>query len=191
MNDSELRDKLLSLENVTPALEERYRKEVTNMLEQPLTPLKRIGWIIGGLFALGLAITIPKWYMSLPLDASTAQRLMMGVVLVFVLCWIGIVVSVLKRGSENLKTHGAFEGWVAWGCLVIMMVYFLETGVSMDNPAKGNQKILCGLTFWLMFAIPLVIERHVKQSEQRLREQILRLELELARFLENGGEKHK
>ena len=155
------------------------------MIERRLTPAGRVVWACNAALSLGLVGLFVVLFLRLPSDAPMGARIGIGAGGAFALAWCILALGVARRGVHDLRFHGNLMSALIWGLNIILMTIFLYAGTSMPDAAKGSRVILFGLVFWSAFAIPTFIGRAVQQSELRLREHMLKLELELAQLAEN------
>lgn len=179
MNDR-FRDRLLKMEQVTPALRERYDKEIQAMLEKPLTGVCRwttLIWTVMGLGAAILGGTVAIIAPS-PLPLTGRIGLAAGALLGIGFAVMGL--RIVWRGSINLRTETAAYAALAWILPVILVTLLM---VSAPDSIVGLRRIICGLVFLVMGAMFLI--RHVvEQSELKTREKLLEIEYRLAELAE-------
>ncbi len=198
MSDPKLRDKLLELETVTPELEARYRKQMDAILERPLTPVTRIGTVVGLLMGIGFFVlwtTVAIAVTWLEPGFPVLGRMIFAAGALFGLAFAILSFSILKKGSINLRlwrnatlkqfrtVHPAAFG-LTWAFCVFITVACLMMGNQMEDAARGNQMILGGIVAMVLFGIPLMILSSATESELLLREKFLQLELHLAELRE-------
>ena len=197
MNDPRLRDRLLAQEAVTPELEARYREGMKAILERPLTPVLRVGWIISAAMGIGFLVlfsTVAFRVWPEP-EFPVLGKMMFSMGALFGLLWAIFGFIILKRGSANLRlwrnptirqlqTMPPAVAGMTWGFCVLIMVFCQMMGNDMPDAARGNQMILGGIVGMLLFGIPAMIMGHDTKSEILLREKFLELELELASIRE-------
>lgn len=198
MSDSKVRDKLLELETVTPELEAKYRTQMNAILERPLTPVSRIGAVIGLVMGIGFFLffsTVTVITFWLETGFPVIGRLIFAAGSLFGLASAILSVVILKRGSVNLRLwqnatlrqfrtmHPAAFG-LTWGFCVLLTVGSLMMGNQMVDPAQGNRVILGGIVAMVLFGIPAMILSAAAESELLAREKFLQIELRLAELRE-------
>ncbi len=198
MNDSKLRDKLLELETVTPELEAKYREQMNAILERPLTPVSRIGHVVGlamgiGFFVLFSTVTIVVTWLE-P-GFPVLGRIVFAVGALFGLAFAALSVAILRKGSISLQlwrnvtlkqfrtVHPAAFG-ITWTFCVFITVACQLMGSQMADTVRGNQMILGGIVAMVLFGIPITILSVATESELLLREKFLQIELHLAELRE-------
>jgi hypothetical protein len=193
MSSPKLRYSLTELETHSPDLEAEYRKKVEAMLEKRLTPVSRAAWIVAALMGVGFFLVFSRAAIlahSLPGFPCLGQ-IGFAVGAVFGLIWAVLGAVVVRRGSlsfspyksatlDQFLTMSPAAAGITWAFTVIMMVIFLMMGTSVTDGIKGTQMILGGVVGLLMFGIPALVIMHIQRSELRVREHLLRLELQLA-----------
>jgi hypothetical protein len=198
MHDPKLRDRLLELETVSPALEAKYRSQMNAILERPLTAVSRTSTLIGlvmgiGFFVLFSTVTIATFWLE-P-EFPIMGRIIFASGALFGLAFAVLSVLILRRGSINLRfwqnaslrqlrtMHPAAFG-LTWGFCVLLAVGSQMMGTQMADPARGNQMILGGIMAMVLFGIPVMILSAATESELLVREKFLQLELHLAELRE-------
>ena len=156
------------------------------MLERPVTRVRRALYIATIIILIAVAVHFVVLFVGLPVDAPVSIRVGLIMGFTFSLGGASFCAWILKRGSENIRTHTTFGGQLIWTFMVFVMVLFMLLGGFTEDAAKGTRLILIGLAFWSMFAIPQFIANRVNQSELRTREQILKLELGLAQLVQKS-----
>lgn len=174
------RDRLLEVEPVTPALKERYEKEVQVMFQKKLTRVQGWAWLATSIGSLGLAIVFAVTAVLAPSGFPLFVQVSFVVGAFFGLAFAALGLSVYMRGSVNLKTEGAAVSGLAWGLPVVMLTLFM---MFAPEDVVGLRMITCGLVFLVMGAVFLL--RHVvEQSELKTREKLLEIEYRLAEVQE-------
>ena len=198
MNDSELRDRLLELEKITPELEARYRKQMNAIFERPLTPATRIGLVVGLLMGIGFFVlfsTVTVVVTWLEPGFPILGRIMFAGGAVFGLAFAVLNVVILRKGTISLglwrnvtlkqfrTVHPAAFG-ITWTFCVLITVACLMMAGEMEDAVRGNKVILSGIVTMVLFGIPITILSVATESELLLREKFLQLELQLAELRE-------
>jgi hypothetical protein len=187
MNRKTFREQLLSEEKVSPELRERYRKEVRNMLERKLTKREKIGWTFAIVLCCFFFVFFGYLALFSPPGFPLVGRIVFGLGPVFAVAYIALAVTVLRRGKlHRIRT----EDWSAkfgYGFVLLLMVIALVWGGQMEDRVSGISMILSTLVFLILFGVlPMIINR-VNRAEWKLREDLLRIELELAELREKVG----
>jgi hypothetical protein len=175
----------LQAEATSPALRDKYEKEVANMLETKLEGFKKwhligsgvITFIMGGFFGYtGITQT------HLP----ALIRIGFGGGALFGFAWTGMVAWIVHRKSLNKKTDTTFMAHWAWGAVLFNMVIILLVGGKNPDSTRSVFMAVSGLVFLLMGALFMLANR-IEQSELRTREKLLEIELKLLQ-MGGGGE---
>lgn len=179
MNEQSIRHRLLEIEKRTPHLEERFEKEKRKMLERKLTRSGRIVWILASLIGAYffvhlsyLAITIQEgpWLVRIGFIAGA----------VFGAAWTTLGVWILKKGSFQLfRDENAVHG-LTFGFALLLLVVLLLLGGQVEDRTTGIQLMLSGGIFFLIFGIPAIFNMRLNRTESSLREQLLKIELQIA-----------
>ena len=190
MNDS-FRERLLELqlEQMPPALRERYNREVQAMLEKRITGSGR--WVVLGsavmcvVFAvlLGVLAIIPPAE-EVPLLA----RIPVAVGALFSVGFAMLLLRVFRRGSMDLKSDTSSIIGMIWVFVVLIVPMFMGMSLLAPDRIAGLWMMMFGLVVLVVGAVFLI--RHViEQSELKTREKLLEIEyrlVELAEKLERG-----
>ena len=194
MSDSDLRDRLLELERITPELEAKYHDEMKTVYERRLTPVSRIAYVVSLLMGIGFFIlfsTVAIAVTWLEPGFPILGRLIFAGGALFGLAFAIFSAVILRKGSVNLAgwrnvtlkqfrtIHPAAFG-LTWAFCVLITVACQVMGSQMADTARGNQMILGGVIAMVLFGIPLMILSSATESELLLREKFLQLELHLA-----------
>jgi len=190
MAENDLSAQLLKLEPVSPELEARYKQEIKNMIERKLKPYERVAWSLSALMGVGFFVGFGSvFFYTLRLDDVFPLVGKMSFVMgsLFGLVWAVLAGRTALRGRfHGRKDTNLFTGLV-WGFVVLLMTGSLLVGVQMPDTGKGNQMILTGLVFFVMFGVTTLLQREITQAELRTREQLLRMETTLAELAERMG----
>ena len=174
-------DRLIQCEAPTPALHEKYRKEITAMLEKELSPRGRVGWIFWAVFCLALATLfgyVAIWsYGDLPLWGTGIFAL--GAL--FDLILAGISAWIAYSGRLLVKIQPPAMAGLGWGFTVIVVTIFL---VAMPDSFAGVRALVGGLVFLVMAAVFLLASR-AEQVELRTKEKLLEIEYRIAELGEH------
>ncbi len=180
-----LRDRLVDHQQRDEASEERFRMEIRRMTETKLTTAKRLAWGLSGLLGLAFVVLFSYVAWTAPPDLPLAGRLTFVAGAVFGAAWAGVCGRILRKGSFSLRTDENTAHGVTWGFMVLMMTAFLLAGGQMEDRMRGISLVLYGLVFFVVFAIPALMNLRVNRLELSLREQMLRMQIALAEAVEN------
>lgn len=182
MEKNTFRERLLASESTTPALRERYEREVHMLLEKKLTAPRRWG-IYAILAVLAAQVAIFGYALFIPEEFPILGRIGFGVGVLFALAFAAVLVSVLKRGSVNLKDHPNTMIGIMWGFLVIMITLFMLVAGRLSDPTTGISMVLNGLVF-LTFGVVFFLQNTVNQAQLKTEEKLLEIELRIAELAE-------
>ncbi len=184
MTGSGLREGLLGAESFAEEGERRYRERVRALLERRLTPVERASHVFGLALSVGLVVFFVVQFLALRHEARPVAIAGIAVGLVFSLGWGILALVSLARGVEDFRTHGFARAYLIVFFTAALLAVMLVAGLGAADPAKGNQLILYGLAFWTVFGIPSLTVRLMRDSELRVRADVLRVELALAQLAE-------
>jgi hypothetical protein len=182
MNGTGLREGLLGAESASPELERKYREGVRVLFERRLTPLRRRSLVFSVMLSLALAVFFVAQFVRLRGHETAIGVVGIAVGFLFSVGWGLLALSTLRRGTENLRFHGVIRTQLIWAFTALLMGLMLWAGLQTADAARGNRLILYGLVFFVAFGIPYFVAQVVQQSELRVREDVLRLELALAQL---------
>ncbi|MGA2066705.1 MAG: hypothetical protein ABSG86_17140 [Thermoguttaceae bacterium] len=170
------RQQLLDAEQVTPALKDRYHKELQAMLEEQLTGMRRWIWLAAAIMGLGFAVGFGTLAVVAPAEFPWWWRLVFAVGALFGIGFGLLGLKVFRRGALDLKRDSWAYSGTAWAIPVLVVTVAM---VSAPENVVGLRMILSGLVFLVMGAVFLI--RHVvEQSELKTREKLLEIEYRLA-----------
>ncbi len=169
-------DRLIQCESPTLALHEKYRKEITAMLEKRLGFAGRAMWIFWAVFGLAQAIIFGSVavisYGRLPLWGTVG----FGAGVVFGLAFGALSGWIAWSGRVHLKSQPPAMVGMAWAFVVVMMTLVL---VNAPDSIVGVRMIVSTLTFLVMAAVFMLASR-TEQAELRTKEKLLEIEYRIA-----------
>ena len=174
-----LREELLATEMASEELKTRYEAKVKDLLERPLKPRERIVWTLAAVGSVCMGVFFGYTALSLPDAFPFVGRLLFMAGIAFTLGWTVLSVVILRRGTARMKWDSNATTGLVWMFLVVMMTGSLLLGNAMTDVARGTQLILSGTVFLIMFGHMLPLNR-INQAELNLREDVLRLQLQIA-----------
>jgi len=182
----DLSERLLRCEIETPALREKYEKEVQAMFEKRLGPAQRWMWVFWTLFGLAQAIVF-----SWAAVASFGQlpgwgTLIFAIGVPFALATAGLSAWIAYTGRLLLKTHPPAIAGLMWVLIVILVTIFM---VAAPDSIVGLRMLLSGLIFLVMVAVFMLAGR-TEQAELRTKEKLLEIEYRLADLSDRIGQSH-
>jgi len=175
--------RLVESEQVTPALKERYEMEMRTLFEKPVKGIAKWGWI--GSTAMGVAFMVLFGTVAVlaPAEFPLLGRLGFAAGAACGLAWAILGVTVLRRGSENLSTHGKAAAGMGWGITVIMSTLAIVLGPQLPDRVTGVMMIAIALVFLVPAALFMILWR-IERSELKTREKLLEIEYRLAELAE-------
>jgi hypothetical protein len=178
-----LRDKLLQAESYNPTLQQKYEKEVIKIMEKNLNLMQKISCSITAVFTLCAAgffgyyaITAPEGFPGLA-RAEFAFGAVMGLV------WTVMMAVILKRGKLNLRSASRNQAGWAWVFVVVLMTLTLLITGNHPNMVLSVYMVVTTLVFFIGGAVFLLADK-IYQSELNTKEQLLKLELQMAELQE-------
>jgi hypothetical protein len=183
MNErNSFRDRLLASESTTPALRERYEREVGMLLEKKLSNPMRWGAIAMSVVQLALAgIFAYAFFAADELPILARAGFAAGVL--FSLTFLVLLIRVVRKGSMNLRTDPNIMTGLVWVFLVIMITLFMLVAGTMQDQVRGIAMVLNGLVF-LIFGVVFMLQNNIMQAHLKTEEKLLEIELRLAEIAE-------
>ncbi len=164
--------KLLAQQKVDPALQEKYRKELKNMLEVKIEGGRKILSIVivAIRYAIGLISLFLFFYFPIGLGIYRIFCGILGLTLI-TLSILGIVIII--KGVFKYRTHGNIGAAIVFYGFIAAWIALLASGSSEPLIAILGTLILVGAFTKMMLNL-------IKQSKLDTREQILKQEYRLA-----------
>jgi hypothetical protein len=179
-SDRSFRERLLKSEQVTPALKERYAKEVQAMFEKKLTGFRRWVWLGAAIMGLGFTILFGAVAVVAPAEFPWYGRLMFAAGALFGIGWAVLGAKIVWRGTMNLKTDTTVANGMGWVFVVLISTYAM---VAAPDSLAGLRMIVCSLVF-LVGGVAFMTRHVVEQAELKTREKLLEIEYRLAELAE-------
>lgn len=179
------RDRLLESEPVNFDLQESYHREIENMFERKLTPVRKSALVVTIVFGLGSAALCG----FLALTEAGLPPLARGGLstgMVFGVAWAVVAFVIVRRGAINLKTHAHWMASMVWVFTLLMVIFFLLVATSIDDQLKGLLMVANGLVFLICAAV-YWISHKIDDARLSTREKLLELELRVAELAEARG----
>jgi hypothetical protein len=183
MNDS-FRERLLELEWMTPAVKQRYDKEVQAMLEERLTGTGRKVFLGVTVMSVVFAVLLGALAIIPPLaELPLLARIPVATSALFSVGFAILSLRVLRRGSWDLKSDPSVIIGMVWGFAVLMVIMFMVMAPLAPDRIVGLWLSVFGVVLLIIGAVFLI--RHgIAQSELRTREKLLEIEYRLAELVE-------
>jgi hypothetical protein len=184
MNNEELRNRLLELEPCPDDLKASVR-EVFRLRERPLKPWEWPALVLTCLFLAAVLIGGP---ILLPLYCpdfmhKVPVHILAGLPILYaIVCWVLVLTLLsLKRGARRFR-----DDQVAVYAGAAFVLYVFVANVFVDSKHVDAM----GLAVSILAVIGIIWVR-IEEAEIRLREQLLRNELAVARLAEIVGAREK
>jgi len=187
-SNNTFRDKLLDMEIPTPALKEKYEREVQAMVEKKLTGLRKLGTVVSLVMGLGFFVLFGTLAVIVPKEFPLWGRAIWAVGSVFGLTFAGLAVLVLKKGTVHLKTDDMAMAGLGWGFIVIMATITLVFSGQLPDRTIAIKMLVSLLIFEVAAAVGL-LKAIIERSEVKTREKLLKIEYRLAEISEKIDKK--
>jgi hypothetical protein len=181
-NQHDFADRLIAVESLKSQSRQQLQEELHAMFVRELTTTRRVFFGIVGVVAVAsagvcgfLAATEP----NLPVLPRTALAL--GAL--FGLAWAAVAARIGWRGALELRFDTRRIAVMVWVFTVLMMVFFLIAGMSVEDRLLGLMMVANGLAFLIGAGVYWLTYR-IEQAELNTREKLLQLELRLAELSE-------
>ena len=180
MTEPTLRDQLLAAEPPSAVLESRYRERLSALTERKLTTTERAGLVVGLAGCLAVTVWFIRLFVAYPARYQPDGRAVLPVALGLVVLLAYYAARELRRGVVDLRRDGSLHAELVGLCALVMVLILVWQGMHWPDAVRGNRKILVGLAVWTIAALPYLLVYFVKESERKVRIDLLRLELALA-----------
>lgn len=185
-NDAAFRDALLAAQPLTPALRERYQKELNAMFETKLTPRTKFLHAAGAvasflLAALGATVLIRSRGQGATLTA------IWSVYTVGCLAWGASLAATLRRGSFDAR-RGPWQ-YSKWSVAATLLIVGFILAHALRHPSIEALVWCVFGAMWFTLAIGIEIRNRIVQAEMLTREKFLSLEYRLIELSERLGER--
>ncbi len=175
------RERLLKAEQVTPALRERYEKEIQVMFQKQILGIRRWSFFGGAIMGIAFALLFGGLAVMLPAEFPWWGRLIFAVGALFGIGWAVLGIRVFRRRSLDLKVDTRAYYGMAWGLPVIITTVAL---VAAPENLIGLRMIVTCLAF-LIGGAAFLLRGVVEESELKTREKLLEIEYQLAELTEH------
>ncbi len=177
------RDRLVAMEQITPAMKERYQKGVQAMFEKKLTTFGKLAWIGSGILGILFLVYFGTVAIIAPSELPALPRIVFVLGALFALAWVGVCASIIKRGAFHRISHSKAAAGIAWGFTIVVMTVAMLYADKHPDSLTGIRGICIGLTLLVITATFMIASR-IQQSELRTREKLLEIELRMAELME-------
>lgn len=182
MNGSKLRGGLLGAEPPSVELQRKYRERLGSLTERRITGVERFTHSVSLAISLGLVARFVQLFVEHRAAGRPVMLVGLAVGLAFSTGWSVFAIALLRRGTEDLRLHGFVRTQLVGLFTLALAGLMLWAGIETPDSARGNQLILFGLVFWTTMGLPFYVGHVVQQTELRIRQDVLRLELAMAEF---------
>ena len=179
--------KLAEMEQATPALKERYDREIRAMAEQKLTKARKAAWVATGILGLGFLALLGTAAVIAPAEFPLLGRAGFAVGAAFGLAWAAFSLSVIRQGSFDRRKVAVASAGMAWCAAVITATLVLLLSARHPDKVVGTRMVVVSLVFLVMAAMFMILAR-VQTAELNTREKLLEIEYRLAELSEKIGQ---
>jgi hypothetical protein len=182
-NQNEFGDRLIAVERISSQSRQQLQQELHAMFVRELTTTRRVIFGIIGVAALASAVVcgfLAATEPNLPMLPRTA----LAVGTLFGLAWAAVAARICWRGALELRLDTRRIAAMVWWFTILMMVFFLMAGMSVEDRLLGLMMIANGLAFLIGAGVYWLTYR-IEQAELNTREKLLQLELRLAEMRDN------
>lgn len=176
------RDRLVRSEQITPALRERYQREMGGMMEKKLNLISRA--VIVFALILSIAFIGHFLYLLFATDVPGFAKAGFGIGALFSAAWLVLILNILRKGSMNVRTDSNAMAGLTWVFVVFLIVLLMLIGGRMEDQARGISVVLNGMVFLIGGAVSL-LGNNVNQEDLRTREELLNVKYRLVDLTEN------
>ena len=177
---SDFREKLLGLQEVSPAMRDSYRKELDEMLRPPLRPRAALLGMALLILLLGCTALIVRADIVYHVRGLwLAGHVALGVAFVGA---SGLIVRELRRRRHSQKSVASISGILTIAAGTLTVVALL---IGLRSPSDPKSLFSAFYAFVFYFACAIwSIENRIASAELASREQSLRVEYRLADLAE-------
>jgi len=172
-------DRLAALDHVTPTLKEKHDMELQAMFEKPVRGFLKWSFVLATVMGFGFTVLFGTVAVMAPAGFPLLGRLGFVAGAVFGVAWGVLGITVLRRGTVNMRSYPQAAAGIGWGFTVIMMTVFMVLAAQHPDRVAGVRMVVSGLAFLLMAAVFMVSAR-IEKSELKIREKLLEIEYRLA-----------
>ena len=176
-------DRLIAAEQVDEKRKERYAMELRKILNQTLTPARRIAYVVGAVLGLLFAVDFGVLTVTLHITGQYAAwgRAMFGALTALGLGWTIIAGRIAIRGALDRRADLLAITRLLWGYFLLFFFALLFAGWLDLKYGSGKWSVFLGVIglSYLVTGALIVIRNSVHQSELRVREKLLEIQLRL------------
>lgn len=173
-------DRLIAVESLSADSRQKLQQELHDMFTRELTTSRRM--IVGVIAIVALASAATCGYLAITEpDLPLLARIGLGTGTLFGVAWAAMAMRLARRGAIDLNRDSRRMATMVWVFTVLMMVFFLMLGMSMEDRLLGLMMMTNGLAFLIGAAVYWLSHR-IEQAELSTREKLLELELVLAKL---------
>lgn len=172
-----LRARLLELEPMRPDERVRYEGALRELFDRRLGPWGRLRYLLPALGGLVVALGLGSLALTEPETTSASTRALLGVLALLGAAWFVLCARILRRGSVNVLRDGRALSAMALSCATLQALVF---GWRAAGDPAAVPALVLGLVFVVLASVVLLTQR-IRESELRVREQVLRAQLEASR----------
>jgi len=176
-------DRLLGAEKLNDAFKAKYEKELKTMIEKKLTTAGKLGYVGWAMLGIGFFVLFGTMAIIAPGEFPMWSRFGFIAGAIFGLAWTVLALTIIKKGTINLKLHPVVMAGMGWGFVVILTTLFLVFGSKFPDKIIGIQMVVNVLPFLIMAAVFLIIAK-VGRMRLETREKLLEIEYRLAELAE-------
>jgi len=184
-------DRLIAAEHIDTKRKERYEMGMRQLLNQTLTPAKRIAYAFGAIVGLAFAVNSAVLAATLHITGEYAAwgRAVFGVFAVLGAVWAVLAGRIAIRGTVNLRKDRAAIARLVWGLSLLIFIVALLVGGLGLRYGSGRWSVftaVIGLAYLISGAL-FMVRNLVQQSELKICEKLLDIELRVAELDERLG----
>ncbi len=186
-------DRLAALERPDPAFKQRYERQVQNMLQNKLSPIKRIGFVLLALVGLGATIYYGGFFF-VPRRSSWEYDLLVRFFMIPAF-FVSIIWTILTGWAAVAGSSPRSQRpWIAATALAMVFFYFVTLAFMFVVPLQHEEsRALLGtqlalMAFFMLNTVGLcVILGVLYRTRFDSQERLLKIEYQLAALSERMG----
>lgn len=185
MSKDSFRDSILEQEKWTPEFEEKFHKEMKNIMEKKLGRAGKIGWIFSTLLGIFFVVLFSYVALTAPPDFPLLGRIGFITGALFGAGWAILGVWTLKKKSFNLFRQENLAHGLSFGFVLLFLILSMMLGSQMEDKTLAILMTLNGAIFFMVFGIPALFTMRINRTEVGLREELLKLQLKVLEINES------
>ena len=179
--EDRFRDELINSEKTNSQLQEKYRKELENMLERKVEGWKLWAHVLYAIVCLGIGIraTIVGFSYYSTIEFTLVVHRALGAIGLFLLMKTVLIIWIIWKGRMDLVRMPIVYSWLAWSLSALVSYMF----IACSSLALSVKVLIFALLILLVVSV-IHIYQIMRTGGLKTREKLLQIELKLAELSE-------